>query len=72
MKLETIIARQIKTLRKERGMTQADLAVETGLKTASLAAIEQGWRTPSIAMLSKIAKGLDCEPWVLLKLDSGE
>lgn len=67
MKLETIIARQIRALRLERGMTQEALAEAAGMKHRSLAAIEQGHRTPSVAVLSKIAKGLDAEPWELLK-----
>lgn len=44
--------------RIKRKLTQRELAKKIGIKQPSLARVEKGKHTPSIAMLSKIAAGL--------------
>lgn len=52
------IARIIARLRREKGLTQAELAKTTGLSRGYIAAIEQGRRLPSQKTLAIIAERL--------------
>ena len=62
------LGRRIKTLRKELGLTQEDLAFEVGVNRSYLGFIERGERNPSLAMLKKIAKALKVSLSVLFQL----
>jgi len=42
------LARQIRTARQDLGLTQAELAEQVGCPCATLAAWEQGYRTPGL------------------------
>jgi len=44
--------------RRERSMTQADLAARTGIDQADISRLENGSRNPSLNMLKKLASGL--------------
>lgn len=50
---------KIKKLRKEKGMSQADMASLTGVHKAHFSRIERGRFQPSIDLLKKISKALD-------------
>lgn len=50
---------RIKTLRKERGMTQFDLAIKSDMEENALQRIEAGRTNPTLKTLLKITKGLD-------------
>lgn len=50
--------KRIKRLRKERGMTQEDLAFEIGVDRSYMGFIERGERNPTLGILAKIAKAL--------------
>lgn len=52
-------------LRKEKKLTQADLAKRINDRQANIARLENGNANPSLGKLLKIAKGLDAE----LKID---
>ncbi len=52
------IAEKIRKIRKERNMSQEELAFKAGLNRAYVGYIERGERKPSIDTLSKIAKVL--------------
>ena len=52
------IGRKIKQVRKEKNITQEDLALNSGLNRAYIGYIERGERNPSTDTLSKIAKSL--------------
>jgi transcriptional regulator with XRE-family HTH domain len=49
------IGQRIKKLRKERKLTQEELAAELGVSTNSIARIEVGIRVPSIDMFVDLA-----------------
>lgn len=49
----------IKAARKDRGMTQQELADASGVSRISIARYETGVKTPSIASTYKLAKALD-------------
>lgn len=58
----TPIGERLKRVRRERGMTQEDLADASGVSRDLIAKLEQGRRqTARISTLSRLANGLDCE-----------
>ena len=48
-------------LRKERGITQQEIADRTGIKRTNVARIERGRNAPTIEVLVKLAAALDME-----------
>jgi len=52
---------EVRRIRKERGLTQEQLAELAGTDRASLSLIETGHRTPGIETLQKLASGLGVE-----------
>jgi transcriptional regulator with XRE-family HTH domain len=52
------LANRIKALRKERGVSQYDLADSSGIHRTFIAGIEVGARNPSLASLAKLADAL--------------
>ncbi len=58
--LNTMVATQIKVLREQREMTQADLADEAGMKQLRLSVLEQAdYSNWSINTLKRLAKAFD-------------
>ncbi len=55
----TRIGSQLKTLRKERGWTQTDLADKAGIKRTALGAYEEGRAEPRLGVLVRLAHTLD-------------
>lgn len=55
----------IKVLRKQRKMTQEQIALEAEIATSNVSRIEKGLRQPSQKVLLKIAKALDTTPSTL-------
>ena len=54
-------ARRLKYLRRQKEMTQEDLARATGLSISFIRAMEQAIHTPSFKSLVAIAKALNVE-----------
>lgn len=50
---------RIKYLRKQKGMRQLDLSVDTGIPLSKMAAIEQGKHNPTLKTLIIIADTLE-------------
>ena len=48
-------------LRKEKGITQQEIADRTGMKRTNVARIESGRNAPTIEVLVKLAAALDME-----------
>lgn len=48
-------------LRKEKGITQQEIAERTGMKRTNVARIESGKNAPTIEVLVKLAAALDME-----------
>jgi transcriptional regulator with XRE-family HTH domain len=59
----------MRRLRAERGLSQERLAFESGLNRTYLSAVERAERNVSIDNIARIARGLEVEPWVLLRGD---
>lgn len=58
MELKKKLGKQIRYLRKKRGITQALLAEKTGLSDNFIGLLERGLTSPSLETLDKISKAL--------------
>jgi transcriptional regulator with XRE-family HTH domain len=67
--LRDILAKNMRRLRAARGISQEALAYECGITRTYLSSVERSERNVSIDNISRIAKGLQVEPWQLLKDD---
>ena len=68
------IGERIRKMRKDAGLTQTELAERMGLKTKSgVCRLEKGDWHPSITVIEKIAKALNCSPIELVgwEINSG-
>lgn len=54
------LAQKIKYFRKRKGLIQRELASALGVEQSTVAGWELGTRTPSTAMLEKLADTLNC------------
>jgi transcriptional regulator with XRE-family HTH domain len=68
-KLRDVLARNMRRLRAARGLSQEKLAHECGINRTYLSSVERSERNVSIDNIARIAKGLEIEPWRLLKDD---
>lgn len=53
------VANQLLQLRRDRGLSQAELSRRTGIAQAEISKIERGVIEPRTGTLSKLARGLD-------------
>ena len=51
----------ISELRKEKGITQKELAERTGIYQADISKIERGLANPSLSTLKRLAEGMGME-----------
>ena len=58
MNVLTQLGMRIRYLRKQKGMSQLDLALEAEVNKNYISDLERGSRNPSILILEKIAKAL--------------
>jgi transcriptional regulator with XRE-family HTH domain len=61
------LAHRIKSLRAERGLTQAQLAKRAGLTLAYIGRLETGHYDPQLSTLKKLARALRVKPVKLLE-----
>lgn len=54
----TALGKRLKKLRKQRDLTQEELAAKVRVSTTYIGFIEQGQRIPSIATVDKIVRAL--------------
>lgn len=66
--LEFAIGRQIRRFRTDQGITQADLARQSGLSLGMLSKVENGMTSPSLATLQGLADGLNVPVTALFRL----
>lgn len=67
MTWEEIVGRNIRRIRKARGLTQEQLAEEAGMAMRYLSGVERGEENPTLRFLAKIAEALGVPPAELLK-----
>lgn len=63
------VENRIKEVRKEKNLTQSQLANAVGVSQGAIQFWENGEREPSLKILKKISEILNCEPWELLPQD---
>lgn len=63
---------RVRLFRKKKGWTLEDLAMESGLHPSSISQVERGERNLTLKNLSRLANGLDVDPYQLLLYDSQE
>ncbi|AMO87254.1 anaerobic benzoate catabolism transcriptional regulator [Solibacillus isronensis B3W22] len=68
--LVNIVGANIRELRKQKKMTQEDLAEKCGLQTSYLAGVERGERNITLQTVEKIASGLNVNAKKLFKIDN--
>jgi transcriptional regulator with XRE-family HTH domain len=65
-KLRHVLAKNIRALRQENGITQEELAHRARIHRTYMSSVERAQRNVSIDNIEKLAKGLDVEPHQLL------
>ncbi|MDP3460071.1 MAG: helix-turn-helix transcriptional regulator [Hyphomonas sp.] len=66
MEIRAAICANLRKYRKERGLSQEELADEAGLHRTYISGVERGVRNPSVLVLEKIARPLNIPVWKLL------
>ena len=61
------VGNRIKALRKEKGLSQDDLACDANISRSTISMIETARNDITLSKIKKIAKALDVEPYELLK-----
>lgn len=54
----TVLGRNVRRLRRQRGLTQEELAFEAEIDLTYMGGIERGRRNPSLLVMARIAKAL--------------
>ena len=57
----------VKKYRGERGLSQEELAFESGLHRTYVSGVERGVRNPTVVILEKIAEALGIDPGRLIE-----
>lgn len=65
--LQRLFGRNVRQFRKERGMTQAELALKAGLNRSYLGGVERGQRRICMENIARIADALAISPDLLFK-----
>lgn len=65
--LQMLFGRNVRQFRKERGMTQAELALKAGLNRSYLGGVERGQRRICMENIARIADALAVSPDLLFK-----
>ena len=63
------VGTNLKAFRKERGLSQEELAHRCGLHRTYISGVERGIRNPTVVVLEKIAKGLEIATSRLLEAE---
>lgn len=58
MDVRSRVGKNLQKLRRDRGVTQEELAHKAGIHQTYLSGVESGKRNPSIGVLERIASGL--------------
>jgi transcriptional regulator with XRE-family HTH domain len=66
MKLRQIVARNLRVLRKQKGLSQEELAFQAGINRNYVGQIERYEKSPTVDVLEKLAAVLDIGPEKLL------
>jgi transcriptional regulator with XRE-family HTH domain len=62
-----LFGKNLRKLRKERGLSQEDLAEKAGLHRTYVGSLERGERNPSLLNIVKLSRALDISVTLLLE-----
>ncbi|WP_311270695.1 helix-turn-helix transcriptional regulator [Sphingobium sp. WCS2017Hpa-17] len=68
MDVVELLGTNVRRYRKLKGMTQEQLALDTGMERSYVSDLERGTRNPSVRALGRLAEALGIEPKSLLEL----
>lgn len=60
MNARTLVARNIRRIRVERGLSQEALAVDAEIDRTYVSRLERNLENPTVAVLERVALALDC------------
>lgn len=63
------IGKKIKNLRKEKGLSQEELACDANVSRSTIGMIETARTDITLSKIKRIAKALEVEPYELLKFE---
>jgi transcriptional regulator with XRE-family HTH domain len=72
MKLRAIVARNLRILRKQKGLTQEELAFQAGINRNYVGQIEREEKSPTIDVVEKLAASLSVKADELLSNKSSK
>lgn len=67
MELVQLLGENVRRLRKLKGVSQEELALDAGMKRSYLSDLERGTRNPTVRALGRLAIALGVEPSDLLE-----
>jgi transcriptional regulator with XRE-family HTH domain len=67
MDLRVRVGLNVQNLRRDKGLSQEELAERAEVHQTYLSGVERGVRNPSLMVLGRIAKALGVDAWDLLK-----
>lgn len=67
MDIRQLAGRNVKELRRAKGLSQEELAFSCSLHRTYISGVERGVRNPTITVLARIAEALDVGADALLK-----
>ncbi len=62
MKLRQVVARNLRVLRKQKGLSQEELAFQAGINRNYVGQIEREEKSPTVDMVEKLAAALGVKP----------
>lgn len=71
MDIQRRVGRNVRRLRRERGLSQEELGFEAELHRTYISGVERGIRNPTILIIEKIAAALGTQPHTLLEPAQG-
>lgn len=71
MDMRKLVGRNVARLRRERGLTQEDLAARSGFSQQYLSSLERGRRNPTVITLYELAQALGVSHTLLVAPDHG-
>lgn len=67
MNWQAVLGENVRRLRRERALTQEQLAFEAQIDLTYVGGIERGRRNPSLAVIGRLAAALGVKPAALLE-----
>ena len=61
MNARTLVARNIRRIRVERGLSQEALAVDAEIDRTYVSRLERNLENPTVGVLERVASALDCQ-----------